>query len=198
MEYIVINYLWAIIIIASIASAIFSGNLALLANAAMDGAKDAALLCVNLIGVYALWMGILNIAQKSGLVKKIAKLLGFIIKPLFKDKKSEEATSMITLNLSANVLGMGNAATPYGIKAIEEMQKSSKDKKTATDDMCMFLIINASSIQLLPLSVIALRSASGAQNPADIVLTTLLATTVTTCVGILSAKIMKRFWKSKR
>ena len=198
MEFIVINYLWAIIIIASIASAIFSGNLSLLANAAMNGAKDAALLCINLIGVYALWMGLLNIAQKSGLVNIIAKWLGFLIKPLFKDKKSKESTSMITLNLSANFLGMGNAATPFGIKAVEEMQKSNKDKKTATDDMCMLLIINASSIQLLPLSIIALRSAAGAQNPADIVLTTLLATTVTTAVGILSAKIMKKFWKAKR
>lgn len=193
-----INYLWAIIIIASIASAIFSGNLTLLANAAMDGAKDAALLCINLIGVYALWLGLLNIAQKSGLINIISKWLSFIIKPLFKEKKSKEATSMITLNLSANILGMGNAATPFGIKAVEEMQKSNNDKKTATDDMCMFLVINASSIQLLPLSIIALRSASGAQNPADIVLTTLIVSSIATVVGILSVKILRRFWKARR
>ena len=193
-----INYLWAIIIIGAFIISFFTGKADLLADAALNSAKDAAMLCINMVGAYALWMGILNIAKESGLVDKIAKKLGFIIRKLFTGvKNNTRAISMIALNLSANILGMGNAATPFGIKAIEEMQKGNPDKKTATDDMCMLLVINASSVQLLPLSIIALRSATGSANPADIVVSTLITTVITTATGITAVKIIQKFGRKR-
>jgi len=191
-----VNYIWAFLIVVGTVVGIATGRAEAVSQAALDGAKDAALLCVSLIGAYILWLGVLNVAKEAGLVDGIARRMRGIIHRLFPGVPTDGAASgYITLNVVANMLGMGNAATPFGLKAMKEMQKLNPDKTRATDAMCMFLVINASSVQLLPLTVIALRSAAGSAGPGDIVITSLLATTVTTAVGITAAKIMRRLYR---
>ena len=166
-----------------------------LSQSALDGAQDAALLCIGLIGAYALWLGTLNIAQEAGLVNSIARRMRGLIRWLFPSVPPDgPASGFITLNHVANMLGMGNAATPFGLKAMKELQALNPQKTRASDAMCMFLVINASSVQLLPMTVIALRSAAGAAMPGDIVVTSLIATTVTTVTAVTMAKILRRLY----
>lgn len=191
-----VNYIWAFLIVVGTVVGIATGRAEAVSQAALDGAKDAALLCVSLIGAYILWLGVLNVAKEAGLVDTIAKRMRGIIRWLFPSvPPGGPASGFITLNIVANMLGMGNAATPFGLKAMKELQDINPDKTRASDAMCMFLVVNASSVQLLPLTVIALRSAAGSASPGDIIITTLLATTVTTTVGIAAAKIMRRMYK---
>jgi len=189
----VINFLWAFMIIGAIIIAICNGKIPELSMAAMSSVKDAALMCLNLIGAYALWLGILNIAKNSGLTEKISNGLGKIISKLFQGvKKGSQALSYITLNIAANMLGMGNAATPFGLKAMRELQNINKDKTKASNAMCMLLVINSASVQLLPMTVVALRSAAGAKNPADIIVTSFVATVAACTMGICVAKILEK------
>ncbi len=191
-----VNYIWAFLIVVGTVVGIATGRADAVSQAALDGAKDAALLCVSLIGAYILWLGVLNVAKEAGLVDAIARRMRGIIRWLFPSVPPGGAASgFITLNIVANMLGMGNAATPFGLKAMKELQDINPDKTRASDAMCMFLVVNASSVQLLPLTVIALRSAAGSASPGDIIITALLATTVTTTVGITAAKIMRRLYK---
>lgn len=193
-----INYIWAFLIVVGTVVGIASGNAQAVSDAAVDGAKEAALLCISLIGAYALWLGVLNIAKNAGIVSAIAKRMRKLIGWLFSDiKKNSKATGYITLNIVANMLGMGNAATPFGLKAMKALQEENPNKSLATHSMCMLLVINASSVQIIPLTVIALRSAAGSTAPAEIVLTAFLATSITTIVGITAAKIFKRFSKCR-
>lgn len=188
-----VNYIWAFLIVIGTIVGLFTGGVQAVSDAAINGAKDAALLCVSLIGAYALWLGVLNIAKDAGIVDAIAKRMKRVIRWLFPGvPEGNAAIGYITLNIVANMLGMGNAATPFGLKAIKELQDLNPDKKKASDSICMLLIVNASSVQLLPLTVIALRSVTGSAAPAEIVLPTLLATAVATSVGIISGKIFKR------
>ncbi len=188
-----INYIWAFLIVAGTVVGIATGNVQAVENAAVEGAKEAALLCLSLAGAYALWLGILNVASDAGLVSMLARRMRGAIRALFKEvPENSPASGYITLNIVANMLGMGNAATPFGLKAMRALYDLSTDKTNASDSMCMLLIINASSVQLLPLTVIALRSAAGSAAPAEIVITSLLATTVTTIVGITAGKLLQR------
>lgn len=191
-----INYIWAFLIVVGTVIGIASGNAGAVSDAAVEGAKEAALLCISLIGAYALWLGVLNIAKDAGLVSALAKRMRRVIGWLFSDiKKNSKASGYITLNIVANMLGMGNAATPFGLKAMKALQEENPNKSFATHSMCMLLVINASSVQIIPLTVIALRSAAGSTAPAEIVLTAFIATSITTIVGITAAKIFKRFSK---
>lgn len=187
-----IRYIWAALIVIGVIVGIATGKAQAVSDAAINGAKDAALLCISLIGAYALWLGTLQIAQDAGLVEAIAKRMRGVIRRLFPGvPKDSEANGYITLNLVANMLGMGNAATPFGLKAMKELQLLNPDKERATHAMCMLLIINASAVQLLPMTVIAMRSAAGSAAPAEIVLPALIATTANTAVAIIAAKIFK-------
>ncbi len=191
-----VNYIWAFLILVGTVVGIATGRAEAVSQAALDGAKDAALLCVSLIGAYILWLGVLNVAKEAGLVDAVARRMRGVIRWLFPSVPAGSAASgFITLNIVANMLGMGNAATPFGLKAMKELQGINRDKTRASDAMCMFLVINASSVQLLPLTVIALRSAAGSAAPGEIAITTLLATTVTTTVGITAAKVLRRLYK---
>ena len=187
-----IRYIWAALIVIGVIVGIATGKAQAVSDAAINGAKDAALLCISLIGAYALWLGTLQIAQDAGLVEAIAKRMRGVIRRLFPGvPKDSAASGYITLNLVANMLGMGNAATPFGLKAMKELQLLNPDKERATHAMCMLLIINASAVQLLPMTVIAMRSAAGSAAPAEIVLPALIATTANTAVAIIAAKIFK-------
>ena len=172
---------------------IATGRLEDVTNAALDSATSAAELSLSLIGIYALWLGLLNIASESGLIEKIASKMQRVIHFLFREiPKKSKAIGYITLNMVANMLGMGNAATPFGLKAMDELQKINPNKKVATNAMCMLLVINTSSIQLLPLTIVGIRAAAGSVNPSEIIITSLIATTVTTLVGIIACKIFER------
>ena len=137
-----------------------------------------------------LYMGLMEIATQSGLAKKVSSVVAVLIKPLFPSlKKQEPAMQAICMNLSANALGMGNAATPLGLAAMEELQKKNKEKKRATNEMVALIVLNASSVQLIPTSIIALRAAAGSADPAGITGVMLLATLATTLVGAVLCRV---------
>lgn len=154
----------------------------------LDGAGGAIDLAIKLIAVYSVWLSILKIMEATKLSDKLARLFSPITRRLFKHE-TVEAQKYISMNLAANLLGMGGAATPMGIKAIECMYDG---KEKASDGMVLFMIINATSIQLLPMTVISLRAAAGSTNPSDIILPSLIVTAFTTFVGIVFAKLFTR------
>ena len=173
------NIFWLIMMLFSILILLITNPSAVLSE--MIGASESALtLCIELCAVYAVWLGILELVDASGLSQKLAKLLRPLIKKIFK-VDNEEIQKIIALNISANMLGLGNAATPMGIKAMQALDdKSGK----ATFAMIMLVVLNATSIQLLPTTIIGLRQQAGSTNPADIILPTLITTFCTTMLGI--------------
>lgn len=191
-----INFIWAALLIIGFIVGAISGELDLVTNAAIDSAKSAIELAIGLIGVMALWLGIMKIAEDSGLIKGIAKVLRPFMVLLFPDVPPDHpAMGAMIMNISANVLGMGNAATPFGLKAIEELQKLNRKKDTATNAMVTFLAINTSSVTLIPASTIAILSAAGAINPTEIIGPTIMATTISTTVAIIASKTLQNLPK---
>ncbi|MBQ7040240.1 MAG: hypothetical protein IJN39_06700 [Clostridia bacterium] len=186
------NYIWAGIILISLVVGFFTGNIGETATAAMDGAKTAVETMISLLGVMCFWMGMMNIAQKSGLLTKLSKLLQPLISRLFKGVKREEAKQAILMNITANIFGIGNAATPFGIKAMEEMQKENREKRVATNDMCLFVVLNTASIQLIPTTLLALRSTYGSTDPYKILPAVWVVSVVALIFGIIAAKIMEK------
>ena len=159
----------------------------------INASSNSLTLSIELCAIYAVWLGLLEIVDKSGLSEKLSKLLNPLIKKLFKTK-DEETEKAIALNMASNMLGLGNAATPMGIKA---MQKLDDGSGVATPAIIMLIVINATSIQLLPTTVMGLRSSAGSLNPGDIIIPTLISTTVTTLLGIFLVSIFNRFRRSK-
>ncbi len=150
-------------------------------------------LILNLISVMAFWTGLMRIAEKTDILNKVSGFLKPLIRYLFKDAESNpKAVNAILLTLAANLLGTGNSATAFGIKAMDEMQKANPNKKTATKAMCMFVIINVSSIQLIPLNIIKLRADSGSLNPSEIIVPTMIVTAISTMVAVLLGKYYER------
>lgn len=189
---VLINYIWAFMILLGIIVAVITGNIDGINTAVLNDTQEAVIFAIGLTGVMALWLGLMNIAEKSGLVKSFGKTLRPFMRFLFPDiPKDHPAISAIVMNMVANMFGAGNSATALGIKAMEEMNKLNKDKKRATNAMCMFLVINMSSVQLVPLTVLKIRSDAGSINPTEIIGTSLIATIVSTIVGIISVKILE-------
>lgn len=189
-----LNYIWFGMMAISLIAGIFTGRIDAVTAAAIDMAKIAVEIAIGLIGIMALWLGIMKIAEKSGLIRIIARGLTPITTRLFPDVPADHpAMGSIVLNMSANILGLGNAATPLGLKAMEELQELNPNKDTATDAMVMFLAINTSSVQLIiPATVVALMGVAANQ----IFLPTILATTCSTITAIFMVKMlgkMKRF-----
>lgn len=190
-----VNSLWLFLIIMGIIVAVFTGRLQEVTDSAISSAKSAVELALGLIGIYALWLGLMNIARKAGLIARISRLIKPITRVLFKDVPPDHgALGSITMNIIANMLGMGNAATPFGLRAMKELQQLNKDKKTATNAMCTFLVINTSSVQLIPTTIIAIRSAAGSGNPTEIIGTALIATMCSTMVGIMAVKSLEKIF----
>jgi spore maturation protein A len=157
-------------------------------------AKVAVELAIGLIGIMALWLGLMKIAEEAGLIARLAGALKGITRRLFPDVPPDHpAMGAMIMNISANLLGLGNAATPLGLKAMEELNKLNRKTGTATDAMCTFLVINTSSVQLIPATVIAVRAAAGSANPTEIIGPVILATTVNTLVGIIVVKLMAKW-----
>ncbi|MDD3232257.1 MAG: hypothetical protein PHO06_02790 [Clostridia bacterium] len=179
--------------IASIVALIFTEP-SIVVKEMSDASWGVLQLCAELLAIYTIWMGLLEIVDKSGLGEKLAKLLSPIIKWLFRIQ-DKEATKYIALNISSNMLGLGNAATPTGIKAMQRLDDGSGN---VTPAMIMLLIVNSTAIQLLPTTTIGLRATSGSQNPSDIIIPTLVATLITCIFGILCAKLFEKiFYKEK-
>ena len=200
-----LNYLWAGMILVGIVYGAFNGKMPDITNAALDSAKEAVTLCITMIGVMSFWTGIMEIASRAGIIGMAARKMRPLIRFLFpRIPKEHRANEHITTNFIANFLGLGWAATPAGLKAMEELEKledarrsgrdagTARKKGTAGNEMCTFLIINISSLQLIPVNVIAYRSQYGSSAPASIVGAGILATAVSTAVAVIFCKIMDR------
>ncbi len=183
------NIVWLSLILLAVLTAAFRGTMSEVSKAAFQSATSAVELSIGLIGAMALFLGLMRIAQDAGLVQALAKLLRPLFRWLFPEvPKDHPALGAIALNMGANMLGLGNAATPLGLKAMQELQTLNKDQETATNAMCTFLALNSSSVQLIPAVVIGLRAASGSKNPSEIIIAAILATTCSTLVAVFSAK----------
>ncbi|MEC0271268.1 nucleoside recognition domain-containing protein [Paenibacillus anseongense] len=170
-----------------------NGNVEAVTQAAFDGAKSGVTVCFGLISVLVFWMGMMRIAEDAGLLSKLARLLQPAVRFLFPSvPKNHPAIGYIMSNMSANILGLGNAATPMGIKAMQELQKLNADKDTASTAMCTLLALNTSSITLIPTTLIAIRMNYNSVNPAEIVGTTLIATIISTAVAIFVDRWYRR------
>ena len=189
-----LNYIWFGMMLIAVVVGIFTGNIDAVTEAAINMAKTAVEIAIGLIGIMALWLGTMKIAEESGLIRIIARALRPITIRLFPDVPEDHpAIGSIVLNMAANILGLGNAATPLGLKAMEELQELNPNKDTATNAMCTFLAINTSSVQfILPATVVALMGVVSNQS----FITTILATGLSTVAAIIAVKSlekMKRF-----
>jgi spore maturation protein A len=182
-----VNWIWLFFIIVGFLFAAVNGRIDLVTEALFEGAKSGVTVCFGLISILVFWLGMMRIAEQSGLLDKLAIVLRPVVRFLFPDvPKDHPAIGYILSNMSANILGLGNAATPMGIKAMQELQKLNPDPKSATPAMCTLLAINTSSITLIPTTIIAIRMSYGSVNPTEIIGTTLLATIVATIAALMA------------
>ncbi len=188
-----VNWIWLFFLVAGFIVAAIQGNIDSVTQAVFDGAKTGVTVSFGLISIMVFWLGIMRIAEDAGLVKKLAKLLRPIVRLLFPSVPPDHpAMGYIMSNMSANILGLGNAATPMGIKAMQELQKLNPQKEEATAAMCTLLAINTASITLIPTTIIAYRLSMGSVNAAEIVGTTLIATAIATAAAIVLDKWFQR------
>ena len=188
-----LNYVWAGMILFGVLVAVFTGKIPDLTMAVIDSSKEAVTVCVAMAGVMSMWTGLMKIAENSGLIKLLSKNAGKALKPLFPDiPRESRAMEYISTNIIANILGLGWAATPAGLKAMSELQKMNGGKTSASRSMCMFMIINMSSLQLISVNLIAYRSQYSSARPSEIIGPGLLATLVSTVAAVFFAKVMER------
>lgn len=181
-----VNHIWLWMILSGVVAAVAQGRVELVTRAALTGAKEAVAVCIGLISILVFWMGMMRIAQDAGLLEKMARLLRPVVRFLFPTiPPNHPAMGYILSNISANLFGLGNAATPMGIKAMEELKKMNPDSKTASPAMCTLLALNTSGFTLIPTTIIGLRMKYGSADPAEIIGTTLLATLCSTLVAIM-------------
>lgn len=214
-----LNYIWAFMILIGIAYGAFCGNMAEISGGVIDSAKEAVELCITMLGIVGFWTGLMEVAKESGLVDGLTKLLTPVLKFLFpRIPKEHKAFQYISVNFIANILGLGWAATPAGLKAMEELAVLERERKKskndqlqgkiynyknghsirqkdthpgiASNEMCIFLIMNISSLQLIPVNIIAYRSQYGSRNPAVIIVPAIIATLISTLTAVIFCKIM--------
>lgn len=189
------NYIFYFLIVFSIIVGAINGKLQDVINAVMSGAELSVKIAFSLIGIMAFWLGVMRIAERSGLINLIAKAIKPITKRLFNElPEDSSAIGDIAMNFTANAFGLANAATPFGIRAMEEMQKVNKDKSTASNSMCLFLGINTAGFQLIPATVIAVLVGIGYKNPTEIIAPTLLVTSIAFVSAIILAKLGQKFF----
>lgn len=190
------NYVFVFLILSSIVIGAFTGRLDNVINEMLNSAQKAVEIAIGLIGVMAFWLGVVKIAHKSGLIELFSKIISPVLNLIFNElPKNSPAFSNIALNISANALGLSNAATPFGIKAMKDLQNENKNKDTASNSMCMFLSMNTAGFQLVPASVLAILVAAGAKNPTEIIIPTFIVTLSAFVFAILTAKIFAKFYK---
>lgn len=190
-----LNIIWPAFIIISVIYALISGNIENVSNGIFDSANSAVQLTLTFFGTICLWNGIMEIAKKTSLTNALSKALKPFINFLFPElKNNKQAQDEISMNMVANLLGLGNAATPLGLKAMKTMQQDNPKKDTLTNSMAMFIVINTASLQLIPTNVIAIRSSLGSNSPSGIIIQVWFTTIIAGIVGITSAKLlMKKF-----
>jgi spore maturation protein A len=187
-----INFIWVMMIISGIILAGIRGQPEIITQSAFEAAQAAVKYSIELIGIMSLWLGLMKVAEEAGLIKALAKLLHPFTKLLFPSlPQNHPALGSILMNFSANLLGLGNAATPFGLKAMQELQEINKNRDEASEAMCTFLAMNTSNITLLPATIIGVRLAAGSTNPTEIIGTTLFATTIGFTVALLTDRIMR-------
>jgi spore maturation protein A len=190
------NIVFVLLFVAAAIAGAVKGDVRAVGQGAFDGAAQAVTLAIGLIGAMALWLGMLKIAEKAGLVEKLARLVRPIFRPLFPEVPPDHpAMSAMLLNVAANMLGLTNAATPFGIKAMEELEKLNPKPGTATNAQALFAVINTASLQLVPITIISYRISTHSQDPYGIWLPGLAASAAALTVGIASAKLLERVWK---
>lgn len=188
-----LNIIWPIFIIISYIYAIFTGKVTQINNSVFESCESAVKLTITFLGTMCLWSGIMEIAKKTTLIDKLTNLLSPVMKVLFPDiSKNSSVHKEISMNMVANLLGLGNAATPLGLKAMNSMQKENPKKDTLTNSMAMFIIINTASIQIIPTTVIAIRNSLGSNNPTNIIIPVWGATILAAISGIITAKILMK------
>lgn len=190
-----INYIWFFILSFGIILGIFTGRGADISKVIVSSTESTVKLTISLLGIMCLWCGVMKIAEKSGLTDKLAKVLRPILKLIFKEaSKDEKAMGAIVMNLTANMMGLSNAATPFGIKAMKELDRLNKKNSSASNDMALFLVINAACIQFLPTTVISMRAAVGSQNPGETIIPGIIATGTAALFGIVFCKILQKYF----
>ncbi|MBT1525931.1 spore maturation protein [Clostridioides difficile] len=190
---IIIGKIWFYMVSIGIIGSLISKNMGELNKVILSETSKGIEFAISLAGIMALWMGIMNIAKESGLIEKIGQKLNPIMRRLFPSiPKGHKAMSYIVMNIALNMLGAGNGATAFGLKAMSELQTLNNKKDTATNDMIMFMVINISSIQIIPFTIIKLRMDMGAQNPSEIIFTTLFATIISTVIAIITCKFFSK------
>lgn len=206
-----LNYIWAAMIIVGVIFGAVSGNMKEVTEAALDSAGEAVSLCITMAGVMALWVGLMEIAEKSGLLLKLTQKLSPFVSFMFPNiPRGHKARDYISTNIIANILGLGWACTPAGLKAMEELAKleeergnpaylpgsagakSSRTERVASNEMCTFLILNISSLQLIPVNMIAYRQQYGSVNPAGIIAPAIVATFISTAMAVVYCKVKDR------
>lgn len=190
-----INYIWFFLIFFGVLVGLLSGNGEVISKAIVNSSGSTVTFIIELTGIMCFWCGVMKVAEKSGLTDKLAKILKPVLKLIFKDAaKDEKALGAIVMNLTANMMGLSNAATPFGIKAMEEMDRLNKEKGTASNDMSLFLVLNAACIQLVPSTIISIRAACNSTNPGIIILPALISTATAAMVGVICCKILQRYF----
>lgn len=191
-----LNYIWAFMILIGVIFGTVTGNMAKVSESFIDSSKEAVTLCITMLGIVSFWSGIMEVGTKCGLTNQMTRLISPLVNFLFPDiPKTHKSRDYITTNIIANILGLGWAATPAGLKAMESLSELniSRNKEKAhisSKEMCTFLIINISSLQLIPVNIIAYRAEYGSVNPASITMPSIIATTISTITAIIFCKIM--------
>ena len=191
-----LNIIWPFFIIISIVYAILTGKVAEVNNSVFESANETVKLTINFFGTICLWNGIINIAAKTTMIEKLTNKLSPIIKFLFPDlKKEKEVQKEISMNIVANMLGLGNAATPLGLKAMKSMQKLNDNKERLSNAMAMFIVLNTASLQIIPTTVIAIRNSLGSQNASGIIIPVWISTVIAALTVVFVTKLFIKFWK---
>lgn len=190
-----LNYIWFGLMAVALVVAAVNGTADAVAKGAIDSAKTAVEISIGLVGVMTLWLGIMRIAEEAGLVQMLGRLLRPVLRWLFPEVPPEHpAAGAIVLSIAANMLGLNNAATPLGIKAMEELQSLNDQKETATNPMVTFMALNTASVQLVPATMIGVLVAAGSKEPTAIIAPSLVATGIGTVAALLAAKVLQRFF----
>lgn len=190
-----INYIWFILIFLGSIVGILNGSGEDISKSIVESCGSTVTFIIELVGIMCFWCGVMKIAERSGFTDKLAKILRPVLKLVFKDAAKDEKTlGAIVMNITANMMGLSNAATPFGIRAMEEMDRLNKNKGVASDDMCLFLVLNAASIQLVPSTIISIRAACNSANPGVIILPAIISTTTAAIVGVICCKILQKYF----
>ncbi len=190
------NYIWISIIFFSIIISLFNGTINEVSNSILTSGNTAVELCFSLLGTFCLWNGVMNVAEKSGLSQILSKIMSPILCKLFKGlDRNSDAIMPISLNITSNLLGLSNAATPIGIEAMKKLSKDNAKKEIASNNMVLFVVMNSAALRLIPTTVAAIRSNHNSINPLEIILPAIVTSVCALTVGITMVKILERFFK---